>query len=265
MFPAHWTSTVPATGKKRARPAEQSFAADDLEPDHLYHMRDQCNTEHVGVADDFDVCQRILGSVNSTRHQKKEAVAAEICLDSLLSNVPYRALLSNMAGNQNRPTRDVPIVARAYEESFMREPYASERACPSGALCECMFIEKTAPFVGTEFLLPGETSTEQPQLCVLCSRKITQKLFYDLLLTEPIGLPNTLIQRYGNLCGVPGEYARECMLICPPDRGLECMPQPCMSHQRNKYEVMVSNNIKFLRQVNVGHQDFQNPSTSAQI
>lgn len=34
-----------------------------------------------------------------------------------------------------------------------------------------------------------------------------------------------------------GEYAREVMLICPPNGPVECMPFPSASHQRNKYTV----------------------------
>lgn len=263
MFPATWNSTMHSTGKKRGRSGERKTST--KEHDGINPTDNVVKSGHSRFVDDFDVCQRILCSVNSTQGRETEKIAAaEISLDSLLSNMPYRAILSNMAGNAQPHVQDVPLIAKAYEESMMREPYASERPCASGPLCECMFIDKTAPFVGTEFLLPGETPHEHPQLCVLCTRKVTQKLFYDLLLKEPLGFPNTLIQRYGNLCGIPGEYARECMLICPPDRALECMPQPCMSHQRNRYEVCVSNNMKFLRQVNVSFQDFQPPSISAQ-
>ncbi len=70
-----------------------------------------------------------------------------------------------------------------------------------------------------------------------------------------------MIQRHGNICGVKGEYARECMLICPPSGPLHCMPLPVMSHQRNKYEVRVSNGTRQIVQLRVGHEDFQPPST----
>eukprot|EP00961_Rhodomonas_salina_P111471 1499848-Rhodomonas_salina.1 len=51
----------------------------------------------------------------------------------------------------------VPSVSRVYEEGFMREKiYANERPCVMGDECECMFIDKNNPFVGIEFLVPGE-------------------------------------------------------------------------------------------------------------
>ena len=43
---------------------------------------------------------------------------------------------------------------------------------------ESRFIDRNAPFVGVEFRLPGDP--EAAQLCVLCSRRLTQKLFYDM-------------------------------------------------------------------------------------
>jgi len=51
------------------------------------------------------------------------------------------------------------------------------------------------------------------------------------------------------------------MLICPPAGPLHCMPLPIMSHQRNKYEVRISNGTKQIVQLRVGYEDFQHPST----
>ena len=65
---------------------------------------------------------------------------------------------------------------------------------------------------------------------------------------------NGVIQRYGNVCNVPGEYARQCMLICPPTAPLQCMPVPIMSHQRNKYDVKIYNGVKYIRQNRVAHE-----------
>ena len=79
--------------------------------------------------------------------------------------------------------------------------------------------------------------------------------------TNPKAQVHGVIQRHGNICGVPGEYARECMLICPPTGPLHCMPLPIMSHQRNKYEVRISNGTKQIVQLRVGYEDFQRPST----
>lgn len=103
---------------------------------------------------------------------------------------------------------------------------------------------------------------QDPQFCVLCSRKVTQKLFYDILFTG--AEVNGVIQRYGNLCNIPGEYARECMLICPRSAPVHCMPLPIMSHQRNKYAVRINCGMRQLTQVMVGYEDFATPSTKEQ-
>ena len=65
-----------------------------------------------------------------------------------------------------------------------------------------------------------------------------------------------VIQRYGNICNQEGEYAREVMLICPPNGPVECMPFPSVSHQRNKYSVYTKGGIKYIKQNHVGWQDF---------
>jgi len=74
-------------------------------------------------------------------------------------------------------------------------------------------------------------------MCVLCSRNCTQKLFYDMC---HAGLtPAGIIQRYGNIFNEESEYSPECMLVCPPELGLQCMPLPIMSHQRNRFDLFV--------------------------
>ena len=57
-----------------------------------------------------------------------------------------------------------------------------------------------------------------------------------------------VIQRYGNVCEQRGEYAREAMLICPPNGHVHCMPLPIVAHQRNRYSVHAQNGVKFLKQ-----------------
>ncbi len=208
----------------------------------------------------LELPSQVLRSLNTT--VRAPATPEELNLDVILSRVPYRDILENLYSRDAYNAPAVPLVSRVYEESFMREPGKGERACASGELCECNFIDPCMPFTAVEFLVVGEDYPATPQFCVLCSRKVTQKLFYDILFMgkEVHGV----IQRYGNICGVPGEYARECMLVCPPHAPLHCMPRPIMSHQRNKYRVRISNGVKCLDQVRVRHEDFATPSTGGQ-
>lgn len=186
----------------------------------------------------------------------------EIRLDHILSRVPYRSMLENLFQNSapggETPAQDVPILSRAFEESFMRQPMSGERACAMGELCECMQIDKSCPFVGVELRLPNDP--DEAQLCVLCSRSVTQKCFYDMcFLGKPV---SGMIQRYGSMYGQPGEYAAECMLIAPRSIGPACMPVPSVSHQRNRYSVVSHGGVKHLQQHRVAHEDFHPPSST---
>jgi hypothetical protein len=175
-------------------------------------------------------------------------------LDTLLSRLPYKRMMHDMLPNSSdRPVPSVPYVTRVYEEGYMREVmHPSERPCAMRNLCECMFIDPEQPFVGVEFLVPGEERGEVPQMCVVCSRAHTQQLFYDIVFDNASF--GGLIQRYGNLHDVANEYARSVMLICPPNGPLHCMPLPIVSHQRNRYAVAKVGGVHYLRQHGVHFQ-----------
>lgn len=116
----------------------------------------------------------------------------------MLSRVPYRDILENLFGGGSEvAVPDLPIISRAcvnffkncgtdarlkrvhrYEESYMRQPEPGEKACAMGEACECRFLDRQCPFTAVEFRLAGDPPS--PQLCVLCSRKATQKMFYDM-------------------------------------------------------------------------------------
>ena len=65
-----------------------------------------------------------------------------------------------------------------------------------------------------------------------------------------------LLQTYGNLCDVPGEYHSSAMLVMPTHASVHCMPLPVVAHQRNKYYVIFQNGYRHLRQRNVYFEDF---------
>ncbi len=215
----------------------------------------------------------------------------DVNLDHILSCVPYKDMLQDLfqqqAADQNHHrghSSNIPVVTKSYEESFMREPmWDYERPCMMGGCCECNFIS-TRPgegFTAVEFLLPSEdveeesvscddeqgrrrsgSSSRPRQMCVLCHRKLVQSLFYDIIYC---GTPyRGVIQRYGNICNHAGEYAREVMLICPPNGPVECMPFPSVSHQRNKYSVYSKGGIRYVKQNRLAWEDFcQAPPLSA--
>lgn len=243
MFPASWDPTSAVKKRRRTFVEENENHAAQALPQ---------------VPFTSDLQQTILRRLNAP--DQVPAQKPSLPLDHILSRVPYRSMLENLFPQTpvDTPVRDVPILSRAYEESFMRQPLPGERACALGDMCECMHIDKACPFVGVELRLPGDP--EEAQMCVLCSRSTTQKCFYDMCyLARPI--PG-LIQRYGGIYGQPGEYAAECMLIPPRALGPASMPVPCMSHQRNRYSVVTHGGIKHLKQHRVGYEDFQPPSST---
>jgi hypothetical protein len=246
IFPPTWDPTT-ATKKRR-----KTFMEDT----------DAKAVQSLATAVPFqsDLQQTIVRKLNA---QSSTAVLAkDLNIDHILSRIPYKSMLENLFSNVDEVVPDVPILGRAYEESFMRQPMPGERQCVMGDMCECMYIDKSAPFVGVELRLPGDPP-EAPQMCVLCSRSTTQKCYYDMcFLGRPI---RGVIQRYGGIFGQPGEYAAECMLVCPRTMGLASMPVPSMSHQRNRYSVVTHSGLKHLKQHRVGWEDFQPPSSMAAV
>ena len=189
-----------------------------------------------------NICQTILDS-------KSKQADETLTFETVLSNVPYQKILENLFGRGGMPDYSVPVVTKSYEESFMREcMYQNERKCVMGLECECRFVDKDNQFTGVEFLVPGQSASEcSPQMCVLCSRKHTQKLYYDMLFRPPVTHIGT-IQRYGVLCSVDGEYSVDYALVMPPHGPVQCMPYPSPVHSRNNYTVRIHSATRYLVQ-----------------
>lgn len=249
MFPPSWDPTHAAKKRKKTFMEDtDAKAAQSPTPPTVPFQSDLHNT--------------ILRRLNAATPSELEHVSGKggavvgLSLDHILSRVPYKTMLENMFSNLDSAVPDVPVLTKAYEETYMRQAMPGERSCAMGDQCECMQIDPTAPFVGVELRLPNDP--DQEQMCVLCSRATTQKCFYDMCyLSRPI---KGLIQRYGGIFGQPGEYAFECMLVCPRALGMANMPVPSVSHQRNRYSVFCLGGIKHLKQHRVGFEDFQLPS-----
>ena len=253
MFPSDWGAKS-SLSKKRKADEDADSPPTALSEDVLQSP------------EEIEICRRILSNLN--KGKRVGDLPEQLNLETLLSSMSYRSLLCNMIGiGSNKALKPVnlPLITKAYEESYLREPMGTERKCASNLLCEGLFIDSTKPFILPEFILPGEhiiSENSHPQLCVLCSRKVTQQLYYDLIYSKQ-PFPNALIQRYGNICG-PGEYAQESLLITPFCAPLVCMPLPMMSHQRNKYVVTTAGGYNQIQQVNVAFEDFHRPSINDQ-
>ena len=255
MFPASWDPTHVSKRRKRTFLEETDACVQQSMPQVPFQS---------------DLQQTIMRRLNATagdsqaQHQPLPSLqgGGALNLDHILSRVPYKGMLENLfSGVSQDQVPDVPILSRTYEESFMRQPQAGELACIMGDLCECMFIDKNAPFVGVELRMQGDP--DEAQMCVLCSRATTQKCFYDMCFLG--GSIKGVIQRYGGIFGQPGEYAQEVMSVPPRTMGLANMPLPSVSHQRNRYSVVTHGGIKHLRQHRVGYEDFQRPSSTGAV
>lgn len=177
-----------------------------------------------------------------------------MALSVVLDNCTFEKTLLQHDLSSRSENKVVPVVSRAYEESFMRECISAEDVpCSLGQYCECNFIDEEHAFVGVAFVMP-ELRSEETSMCILCLRKLTQMLFYRVVHGGLVS--DKLLQTYGNVCDVPGEYHSSAMLIMPPHGPVHCMPLPVVSHQRNKYFVVLKDGRRFLRQRHVYVEDF---------
>jgi len=257
---------APATKKRRRVVVEAPATDTQTQPTESSSCRTSEETE--------SVLRGLYSQVEKLAQRPGCALSEGIYLDSIMTHIPYVDVLQQMFGGDSANIKPcVPLVTRAYEESYMREATGClEESCIMGSNCECQFVDEHNPFIGVQFTLPidilvagpNATSTDKcpdaNKLCVLCCRKNTQTLFYDSLYNYRTY--NGCIQLYGNICDRPGEYATEAMLICPLTGPINNMPLPVVAHQRNRYSVVTHNGLRQLRQHRVGYEDFHTPSSS---
>lgn len=167
MFPSNWDAY---SGPHRKKP--KTF---------LEQVADKIQAPEAQPAEPVGFVSGLRNSIQRSLNQEYAQVdqGLELDMDHILSRVPYREMLENLFGDTpDGAAPELPVIAKVYEESFMRQPGAGERQCAMGEQCECRFVDRQAPFTAVEFRLPGDP--DAAQLCVLCSRRATQKMFYDM-------------------------------------------------------------------------------------
>lgn len=252
QFPDNWstskkrTSEVTKGSNKRVKKTSSEEKAVEPPPP---------NDDIADISSTNDVYKLIQERILRYQNHCNEGSRGKLEIDTVLSKIPYKAMMEHLFNDDSESCSNPPVVTKAYEELFMREPIGKdERACVMGSNCECMFIDPKLPFVGVEFLLPAEKVEDEVKMCVLCCRKTTKQLFQEMLLSNVYF--RGVIQRYGNICNLPNEYAKEALLFCPPNKSIQCMPLPVVDHQRNRYRVKIHNGNKYITQHRVCFEDF---------
>lgn len=201
----------------------------------------------------FEIEKAIVGELRGRPDvDNKHSNATTLNLEQILESMPFCKLLENIAKTTDGDS--IPLVTRTYEESFMRQSNSLEEDCVMKEECECMKIDERRRFVGTRFILPNITTTNNCTLCVLCLRKITQLIYYKII-NEGVRVQMG-IQKYGNICGEAGEYHPSAMLMCPSNLDKVVMPLPIVAHQRNRYSVEEVTGQFVIRQHRVHMEDF---------
>ena len=247
------TMNLPPTWRSAKRTAQPP----DKEPDTKTRNVRRRTSDMCKAANDHVVSEDVLQQVRNHVHNcDGDPTHEELNLGTILSGISYKQIIEEVYANNGMETMDVPLVTKAYEESFMRESANNtEKQCSMMHDCECTKIDAGNQFIGTEFLLPGESTTSEARMCVLCQRQLTQKMFFDLMYDgKSFRFP---IQRYGSICETPNEYSKEVMLFCPTNGPVHSMPYPSVSHQRNRYSVCTNYGARFLKQHRVAFEEFQ--------
>ena len=157
-------------------------------------------------------------------------------------------------------TCELVCCPRDYEESFLREPVGSERACSRGRDCEGLKLLVDTPFVLREFIYPGSTSTSGRSLCLLCRRDEISRAHYRYETGHSKVASNVRITDHYNLVGVPGEYdVRDCIV----SSGKYCgIPLPVVLHVRSAYTSKVEDGVLCLKQSRMRYPEHDDSSNS---
>jgi len=131
MFPASWNAL------------ENGRTGGNKRPKTFMDTMDECIAENRKDRNDEPI--EFISSIQHTISKKLSESShidrqEEMDLDHILSRVPYRVMLENLFGNITTPEiPDLPIISKAYEENFMRQPMAGEQPCAMGEQCECRY------------------------------------------------------------------------------------------------------------------------------
>ena len=155
---------------------------------------------------------------------QEHALSSYLKLHPVLSleSTSYQTLqlVANLVGETSIPTKELEIVPKSHDDSYLRPPNVEigERPCNFGDRCICVWMARwrygddtDMAFIGTEFLLPSQAaefkkSGKLPHTqgkCLVCSRYVTTYI-YRCARADPTFKPSASIplQAFGNALGV---------------------------------------------------------------
>ena len=122
MFPSDWNTQTGQRKKRRVADDPAAAAATQQQPGSPppdAQFAEPQPSPSVPL-EDLRLPSLILRNINTA--SRAPATPAELDLDAILSRVPYREILENLYGREQYPHLEVPVITRAYEEAFLREP-----------------------------------------------------------------------------------------------------------------------------------------------
>jgi hypothetical protein len=180
-------------------------------------------------------------------------------MQSILSRIPHPDRLARLAGVSHPPLECVEVVSKEWEDSFLAPPGRGQRACVSGERCECLELAKArnmpSPFVGTEFYTPSEMKAQEternrrPRMCLLCHRREILIWYWRHVMSKTE--PPLVLNRWRNLCGLPGNYSEEAMILQAGSRWRGILGT-FVRHDRDAFEMEITADGPRLVQVGVG-------------
>lgn len=156
-------------------------------------------------------------------------------------------------------SKDVPIVTREWEESFLHEPKPTERPCVNSFNQTC-FANKlltlgSKPMSLCEFYFPGEQQ-QQSELrpCLLCLRAEAFMNFVKVRCSQSEISENIIFQRIGNIVNQRGEYCIESCFVSSSQR-YEGVIHPIVLPCVKDYRVIQKDGLRHVQQLHPKPED----------
>jgi hypothetical protein len=123
VIPKDWVNLVRTKTNSSAKNTKRKAAAVETAARNVYPKSK--NTEPLPPESMHDSCNNILSAICKANGNCIDKIILN--LDPILSNVAYKDLVENLFGNESHCVAPViPVITKAYEESFMREPMDSK-------------------------------------------------------------------------------------------------------------------------------------------